>query len=200
MKKKPSAAADVVARIKVAAIENVPIGTVARDLQNKRSHDRRNMEAIKSSLARFGQIKPIIVDKAGVVRAGNGTLAAAKELGWTEIAVSRPDLSDAEFNLFAIADNRTSDLSEFDDELLAQALGGLSADDRLAAGFTADDLDELTRALEKESESAAASPGGIATGSADKFEVIIECDSEAQQKMLFDELGARGLSLRLIAM
>lgn len=200
MKKKPSVAADVVARIKVAAIENVPIGTVARDLQNKRSHDRRNMEAIKSSLSRFGQIKPIIVDKAGVVRAGNGTLAAAKELGWTEIAVSRPDLSDAEFNLFAIADNRTSDLSEFDDELLAQALGGLSSDDRLATGFTDDDLAELTRALQKESESAAASPGGIATGSADKFEVIIECDSEAQQKQLFDELGARGLSLRLIAM
>jgi len=41
------------------------------------------LEQIKASLRRFGQQKPIVVDATNVVRAGNGTLAAAKALGWT---------------------------------------------------------------------------------------------------------------------
>ena len=60
------------------------------DPANARTHDQRNLDAIKASLAKFGQRKPIVVQRQGmIVRAGNGTLAAAKALGWTEIAARR---------------------------------------------------------------------------------------------------------------
>jgi len=55
------------------------------DPANVRKHNERNLTAIAASLRRFGQQKPIIIDGDNIVRAGNGTLAAAKKLGWQTI-------------------------------------------------------------------------------------------------------------------
>ena len=59
----------------------VPIDSLTPDPANVRRHPDNNLEAIKASLKRFGQQKPIVVDSADVIRAGNGTWAAAKALG-----------------------------------------------------------------------------------------------------------------------
>lgn len=68
------------------------VAELASDPANVRKHNEKNLDAIKASLTRFGQQKPIVIDKSGVVRAGNGTLAAAKALGWAEIdCVERPN-------------------------------------------------------------------------------------------------------------
>lgn len=61
------------------------VADLALDPANARKHSDKNLAAIKASLTRFGQQKPIVIDSSGVVRAGNGTLAAAKALGWAEI-------------------------------------------------------------------------------------------------------------------
>jgi len=118
------------------------------DPSNARKHSPRNIDAIAASLHRFGQQKPIVVDSSGVVRAGNGTLEAAKKLGWTEVAVVQSDLEGAEMTAFAIADNRTAELAEWDDEVLAATLQALDdADVPLAdAGFTAEELAEVKKA------------------------------------------------------
>src|ERR1700681_3192841 len=83
---------------------------------------QRNPDAIISSLARFGQQKPIVIDANKVVRAGNGTLAAAKALGWTHVQVIHTELIRVEGAAFAIADNRTAELAEWDPDVLAAAL------------------------------------------------------------------------------
>jgi DNA modification methylase len=101
------------------------------------------------SLARFSQQKPIVVDSRGIIRAGNGTFEAARALGWTEIDVVETDLVGLEATAFAIADNRSSDLSGFDDTALSQLLGELQAEDALdGVGFTDADLEELVAGLE----------------------------------------------------
>ena len=72
----------------------VPVGELVPDAANARVHDVRNLEAIKDSLRRFGQRAPIVVQREGmIVRAGNGRLAAAKALGWGEIAAVVVDVS-----------------------------------------------------------------------------------------------------------
>src|SRR5260370_37717105 len=103
-------------------IESVSIDAIHPHPPNARRHPQRNLDAIASSLSRFGQQKPIVVDAKGVVRAGNGTLAAAKALGWTHINIVRSELIGVEATAFAIADNRTAELAEWDAELLAAAL------------------------------------------------------------------------------
>ena len=93
-------------------IERVPLSELVMDPSNVRKHSGRNIEAIKGSLAKFGQQKPIVVGSNGVVVAGNGTLAAARELGWADIAVQRTELQGADATAYAIADNRTADLAD----------------------------------------------------------------------------------------
>jgi hypothetical protein len=98
-------------------IERINVAELSLDPSNVRKHDRKNLDAIKASLRKFGQQKPIVVDAKGIVLAGNGTLTAAKELGWTEIEITRTTLQGVEATAFAIADNRSAELAEWEDSL-----------------------------------------------------------------------------------
>ena len=104
-------------------VETVNLESLILDPQNARKHSKRNLDAIAASLKKFGQRKPIVVHK-GTVIAGNGTVEAAKTLGWTEIAISRcPDDWDADTaKAYALADNRSAELAEWDDLVLANQL------------------------------------------------------------------------------
>jgi ParB-like chromosome segregation protein Spo0J len=104
-------------------LETVAIGSLNLDPQNARKHSSRNLEAIKASLEKFGQRKPIVVHN-GVVIAGNGTLEAAKSLGWKEIAVSvcPADWDSETAKAYALADNRSAELAEWDEGILSTQL------------------------------------------------------------------------------
>lgn len=101
------------------------ISTLKLDPDNAMTHDKKNLAAIKGSLKRFGQQKPIVVDASGIVRAGNGTLAAAKDLGWKEIAVHYSGLEADEMTAYALADNRTAQLAAWDKDVLGKSLKAL---------------------------------------------------------------------------
>ena len=127
-------------------VETVKIDSLTFDPANVRKHDEKNLSAIKASLNRFGQQKPIVVDASGVVRAGNGTLAAAKALGWKEIRIVRSSLAGSEATAYAIADNRSAELAEWDDDALAQTLAALQIEDGAlaeATGYTQTDIDKF---------------------------------------------------------
>lgn len=115
-------------------IHTRPIADFKPDPHNARQHSARNLEAIRESLHAFGQVKPIVALDDGTVIAGNGTLAAAKMLGWTHLAaVIFADVEKAK--AFAIADNRTAELAEWDQVALATALQSFSDEAIAAAGF-----------------------------------------------------------------
>lgn len=105
-------------------IEQIKIIDLIPDPENARSHDSANIAAIAGSLAQFGQQKPIVISKENVVVAGNGTLEAAKTLGWSNINVVRipDDWSETKIKAFALADNRTADLAMWNEEVLAAQL------------------------------------------------------------------------------
>lgn len=125
-------------------IEMLDTAALTADPRNARRHNRRNLEAIKASLVRFGQQKPIVVDGDGIVRAGNGTLAAARELGWEKISTIRTALTGDEAIAFGIADNRSNELSDWDDDVLASLLDGMGDQELIAiAGFDDIELSEI---------------------------------------------------------
>jgi len=122
----------------------VDIASLTPDPANVRAHSERNMDAVKGSLARFGQLKPIVVQKDGlVVRAGNATLAAAKALGWTHIAATIEEMDDVAATAYGIADNRTAELAEWDQEGLAELLEQMPEDLCAVAGYTDEELAAL---------------------------------------------------------
>ena len=130
-------------RLKVEAIK---ITDLSSDPSNLRLHSDRNIEAIKNSLARFGQQKPIVIDAKNIVHAGNGTLEAAKLLGWDSIDCIRSSLTGSDLTAFAIADNRTAELANWDDDALGLTLATLDGiDDSLLLdlAFTQDELKNL---------------------------------------------------------
>lgn len=94
------------------------------DPENARKHSQKNLDAIKASLTKFGQRKPIVINHKGVVLAGNGTVEAAKDLGWDhiDVAVVPADWDEATARAYALADNRTAELAEWDENVLAKQL------------------------------------------------------------------------------
>ncbi|MGO9178235.1 MAG: DNA methyltransferase [Candidatus Limnocylindrales bacterium] len=123
----------------------MPIDSIELHPHNPRLGD---VEAIAASLHRFGQLKPIVVQRSsGYVVAGNHLLRAAQRLGWTEIAANIEEMDDATATAYMLADNRTADLGAYDDGLLAAILGEQAAAENLAAtGYDADDVAALLRA------------------------------------------------------
>lgn len=120
----------------------MPISSLLLDPSNARKHSEKNLSAIKGSLAKFGLQKPIVISKDNIVLAGNGTLAAAESLGWKDIGIVRSKLTGSEAIAYAIADNRTGELAEWDDDVLSKTLQGLKAEnfDLAAIGFSNEDL------------------------------------------------------------
>lgn len=135
------------------AVEDIPVTDLHNDPANVRKHGEQNLAAIKASLARFGQQKPIVVNADGVVIAGNGTLMAARALGWRTIKAVRTNLAGADATAFAIADNRTAELAEWDEAALHQQLAAIAIDDEellAATGFDEKELAKLAAAAAPE--------------------------------------------------
>jgi DNA modification methylase len=123
--------------------ELVSISDLTPDPANARKHGERNLSSIIDSLRAFGQQKPIVVDRRGVVIAGNGTLEAAKRLGWEEIAIVRTELDPTQATAFGIADNRTAELAEWDEEVLVSLLDSLDDETRDLLHFDEKELEAM---------------------------------------------------------
>jgi DNA modification methylase len=126
------------------------------DHKNARKRTDRSAKLIAESLQRFGAARSIVIDEENRILAGNGTIEGAKAAGiknvrvietdGTEIiAVKRTGLTEDEKIGLALADNRTSDLSDWDKDMLQQ----LSEEHDIAPWFDADDLAEILGTVEQ---------------------------------------------------
>ena len=96
------------------------------DPRNYRIHGDKNKRLIHKSLVECGAGRSVLADRDNVLIAGNGVYEEAQKLGLkvrvvesdgTElIVIKRKDLSteDEKRKMLALADNHTSDSSEFD--------------------------------------------------------------------------------------
>jgi DNA modification methylase len=126
-------------------VRRVLLETLSFWPQNARKHGPVNHEAIKKSLAKFGQAEPLVVQASTMqVIGGNGRLAAMREIGWTECDVVELDIDDAKAVALGVALNRTAELAEWDEPVLAEILKSLDASGELdGVGFTHEDIGAL---------------------------------------------------------
>lgn len=118
----------------------VPIDSLHEDPANARvGHD---VARIAASLQAYGQRKPIVANRLqdGKIEAGNGTFRAAKQLGWSHVAVVFVDDDPATAAAFGIADNRVGEFSRWDEDVLREIT---STTGDLFTGFEPAELDEL---------------------------------------------------------
>ena len=95
--------------------------------RNARTHSKRQIRQIADSIHAFGFTNPILVDENGLVLAGHGRLAAAKQLGLESVpTLSIERLTDAQKRAYVLADNRLAEKAGWDRNLLAVELGELA--------------------------------------------------------------------------
>ena len=116
-----------------------------------RNPRKGNTQVIAQSLVVNGMYRPIVVN-AGThtgrpleVLAGNHTLMAARDLGWESVAAVTVDVDDDQAARIVAADNRTSDIGEYDDRLLLELLADLP--DLDGTGYDPGDLEALEAAI-----------------------------------------------------
>ena len=140
------------------AIRYQPISRLRLDPKNPRLHSRKQVRQIANSIASFGFNVPVLIDAEGTVIAGHGRVLAATELGWSEVpTIAIEHLDAAQRRAFAIADNRLTENSAWNDQLLAEQLKELSIldldFDLEATGF---DMGEIDLRIESLNEKPAA--------------------------------------------
>lgn len=122
----------------------IPIVDLIHHPDNARVHD---METLKTSLTTHGQFNPVVRQlSTGYVIKGNGTMAAAAELGWTDLDVVTLDVDDDQAVRILLIDNKSSDSGRYDEQPLAALLASLG-DDFTGSGYTVDDLGDLLSVL-----------------------------------------------------
>jgi len=166
-------------------LKDIPLDQLFLDPNNVRLHDDKNIEAIKGSLKKFGQQKNIVVDKDGIIIAGNGTYTAAKALGWKTLKCNVTTLESYEKMAFALADNRTAELASWDMPKLEEQIKLIEEPELIGFdddfGKTDDDFEFKDPKDEKEKE----------------LKIVITFDDDEEMENVFSELNDRGLKVKI---
>ena len=133
------------------------IAQLKPDPRNPRLHTDKQIRRIAKSIQAFGFNVPVLVDRSGQLVAGHGRLAAVVHLGWEQVpAICLEHLTPDQAAAYQIADNRLTDISTWDEQLLAEQLQYLSAAeldfDLEAIGFDLPEIDLHIQGLSDEED------------------------------------------------
>ena len=182
-------------------VKMMPIGDVVPYEKNPRLNDQA-VDAVASSIREFGFKVPIVVDGKGVVVSGHTRLKAAKKLGLADVPVIvADDLDDTKIKAFRLADNKVSELADWDESLLIKELEELDdlsydmgqfefeldlddADGDGSDGDGSDDIGDI--------------PDNINVMETFALNVIVK--DEAEQAELYEEMLGRGYEVKVVSL
>lgn len=177
-------------------IEYLPVDDIMPYEDNAREHHEWDVLAIANSIKEFGFDDPIgIWGDENVIVEGHGRLLAAKQLGMEKVPVIRLDhLTEEQRRAYALAHNKTAELSEWDMELLSGELNAIINIDMEMFGF---DLGVDEKVKEKEEENGDV-PFTEVLGEEHNY-LVLYFDNEVdwlQAESLFDIKEVKNLSTR----
>ena len=124
-----------------------PLEDLSPFIGNARTHSKKQVAQIATSIEAFGFTNPILVDERHELIAGHGRLLAAKSLGLASIPVIvLSDLSEAQKRALRLADNKIALNAGWDTEVLKielDALADLSFELELT-GFATGEIDVIS--------------------------------------------------------
>src|SRR5215213_11441957 len=111
-------------------LENLCPGSLRPYPRNARTHSKKQIRQIAESIRRFGFTAPVLIDRANMILAGHGRVAAAEHLGLETVPCRRIEtMTEAEKRAYVVADNKLALNAGWDEEILAEELKGLLAED-----------------------------------------------------------------------
>jgi len=159
---------------------------------------RGDVDLIAGSLEKLGQYKPVVVNRgtlapeyANTIVAGNHTVMAAQQLGWTEIEVHWIDEDVDTCKRVVLVDNKANDNATYDVEALVDLATELPNLD--ATGFTRDEIDAMLEALDDLDVDVPDHPGD--DDARDDFVLLVECETKDRRDTLKAKLIAEGFTV-----
>lgn len=164
-----------------------------KDIKPYEKNPRKNdsaVEQVANSISEFGFKVPVVIDKDNVIVCGHTRYKAAKKLGLEVVpCVVADDLTEEQIKAYRLADNKVSELAEWDIDLLGEELGEIFDIDMSDFGFNLEQEEE-TQTERKD----------LSDKVGETYEVIIECDNEMEQAEIYDRLRKEGLSCRVLTL
>lgn len=178
-------------------IEYLQISDLTPYEKNARKHEDTDVQTIVASIKEFGFDDPIGVwGEDNLIVEGHGRLMAAKKLGMETVPVIHLDhLTDEQRRAYALAHNKTAEMSEWDFDSLEQELDELSQDfDMSDFGF---DLD--FEASGESSGEPAEPKTETSFNYTEQYGVIVMCSDEAEQEQIYNRLTDEGYTCKVVA-
>jgi hypothetical protein len=166
-------------------IQQLPLDQIKPYWRNPRDNAKA-LHAVKASITEFGMNQPLVLDREKVIIAGHTRYRALVELGHERAPVVIVDLDPARAKAYRIADNKTSELAEWNNEKLTAELREIADEVSMDIYFPGGELEQLIAGasemkfdlptqeqIDKASDKAASQFDKVeATASADQVEVI----------------------------
>ena len=164
-------------------VQEMPIG----DIKPYERNPRKNAAAVDyvaNSIKEFGFKQPIVVDADHVIVVGHTRWLAAKKLKMKTVPVLvADDLTPEQAKAYRLADNKTNEFSEWDDDLLDLEMDDLSDIDMSLFGFELDEDDQETERKE--------------AAYTESISVVIDCQDDEEAERIFNELTEEGYQCRI---
>jgi DNA modification methylase len=146
-------------KLRGLVIEHLAPSALKPYSNNPRSHTKKQIRQIATSIETFGWTNPVLIDADDGVIAGHGRLEAAKLLGFISVPVVRIEgMTEAQKRAYILADNKLAENAGWDRELLALELRGLLEMDLdfevTATGFEMAEIDLLVGGLGEDPDEA----------------------------------------------
>jgi ParB/RepB/Spo0J family partition protein len=182
--------------VTIPKIENVPLDRLKVDRQNPNRMSEQQLQALTTSILRWGFIVPIIINKDYMIADGEQRYTIAKQLGMTEVPVVHLDIADVDRRLIRQVLNKLRGQHE----LVADALEferiikeGYGKDLKTLLVLSDDAVERVLKSLrEDESE--------ISLELTPTFEVIVECADEKEQEEAYNKLVQEGYKCRVLTL
>jgi len=165
--------------------------------KNARIHGDDQIQQIALSIKNFGFNDPIEIDDTNTILSGHGRLAAAIKLGLSEVpTITHGHMDDDQRKAYILAANRIAMNSTWDNLLLKEEFLTLQdhAFDLSLTGFGDDEIFEI---LDEHEIVDSKSPDNQKYNSV--YEIIIECNDENEQELMFNRFQEEGLKCRILS-
>lgn len=162
--------------IKAHEVINIEINNLIPYENNARLHSEEQIEKIINSIKEFGFINPVIIDENNMILVGHGRVTAAAKTGLKEVpCIKVENLTNDQKKAYILADNKLSDLSEWDYNLLNFELETIDLDMELF-GFEIEDIsDDFGTDFELPNEEVPQTRTITLSLSEEQYQIVIKC-------------------------
>lgn len=170
-------------------IEYVPVEKLKPAKYNPRIMPEEEMKNLKRNILEFGMVDPIVVNSDMTIIGGHQRLKACTEIGMESVPVVVLEMDKDQEIALNISLNKIK--GRWDRDSLADIIKKIKKKYQPMLGFQKANLEAIMQKHGNLKPFLAYKP---------RLEVIVECDSEAEQREVFDTMGERGFKCRVLTL